>query len=434
LLIGGFAVNASHNSGIALLDKSLNQVAASVRGNTNAALSEALYSVQQSDIALTLVYFTAQKKPSVLSPSSLITIPNPTNQEVKESVKHPISHIGIENYRFRSINLPEGEYLVVAASLEDIDRRYRSDLLRLLFFIVLCLVAAGIATWVLVRRDMRRIEDLIATAGDISSGQTDVHIEPGDGNSEIDQLAESLNKMVSALRRTAAIEEQAATKMQDFLGDASHELRTPLTVVKGYVELLSGSAMTDPEKRAKAFERVSAEIVRMETLISDLLFLAEFGDVPNQEFSQIDISEILRSHLADFATLNDSREIETRIQDRVIVHGSAPHIARLMSNIFANISRHAPSNAPVRVTLARVKGHADLLIEDGGPGLPPGAYADGMQSFRRFDKSRSREHGGSGLGMSIIFAIAREHSATVELQPSDLGGLGVHVVFGNLSS
>ncbi len=434
LLIGGFAVNASHNSGIALLDKSLNQVATSVRGNTNAALSEALYSVQQSDIALTLVYYTAEKKSSVLNPSGLITLPNPTNQEMKLSAERPITHTGIEDYRFRTIDLSDGEYLVVAASLADIDGRYRSDLLRLLFFIVLCLVAAGIATWVFVRRDMRRIEDLIATAGDISSGDTDIHIEPGDGNSEIDQLAMSLSKMISALRRTAEIEEQSAMKMQDFLGDASHELRTPLTVVKGYVELLSGSAMTDPEKRAKAFERVGSEIVRMETLISDLLFLAEFGDVPNHEFTEIDISKILSSHLADFATLSESREIETRIQEGVTIHGSAVHIARLLSNIFANISRHTPSNAPVRVTLSRVKGHADLFIEDGGPGLPAGAYAEGMQSFRRFDKSRSREHGGSGLGMSIIFAIAREHSATVELEPSDLGGLGVHVVFGNLPS
>lgn len=434
LLIGGFAVNASHNSGIALLDKSLNQVATSVRGNTNAALSEALYSVQQSDIALTLVYYTAEKKSSVLNPSGLITLPNPTNQEMKLSAERPITHTGIEDYRFRTIDLSDGEYLVVAASLADIDGRYRSDLLRLLFFIVLCLVAAGIATWVLVRRDMRRIEDLIATAGDISSGDTDIHIEPGDGNSEIDQLAMSLSKMISALRRTAEIEEQSAMKMQDFLGDASHELRTPLTVVKGYVELLSGSAMTDPEKRAKAFERVGSEIVRMETLISDLLFLAEFGDVPNHEFTEIDISKILSSHLADFATLSESREIETRIQEGVTIHGSAVHIARLLSNIFANISRHTPSNAPVRVTLSWVKGHADLFIEDGGPGLPAGAYAEGMQSFRRFDKSRSREHGGSGLGMSIIFAIAREHSATVELEPSDLGGLGVHVVFGNLPS
>lgn len=434
LLIGGFAVNASHNSGIALLDKSLNQVATSVRGKTNAALSEALYSVQQSDIALTLVYYTAQKQASVLNQSSLTVVPNPSTREMKISLKHPITHPGIENYRLRTIGLSEGEYLVVAASLHDIDKRYGADLLRLLLFILICLVAAGIATWVLVRRDMKRIEVLIATAGDISSGDTDVHIAPVHGNSEIDQLAESLNKMVVALRRTAEIEEQAATKMQDFLGDASHELRTPLTVVKGYVELLSGKAMADPDKRARAFERVGSEILRMEKLISDLLFLAEFGDVPHQEFSKIDISEIVLSHLADFSTLNVTREINANIEEGVTIHGSAAHTARLISNIFGNISRHTPSSAPVGVTLKKTNSGVDLLIEDGGPGLPEGAYSKGMQGFQRFDKSRSREHGGSGLGMSIIFAIAREHSANVALQRSDLGGLGVHLFFGNLSA
>jgi two-component system OmpR family sensor kinase len=432
LLIGGFAVNASHNSGIALLDKSLNQVASSVRGNTNAALSEVLYSVQQSGMALTLVYYTAQKQASVLNESSLTVVPNPSSSEIKKSLKRPRTHTGIEDYRFRSIDISEGEYLVVAASLSDIDKRYRADLLRLLGFILMCLVVAGIATWVLVRRDMRRIEDLIATAGDISSGDTDVHIAPVDGNSEIDQLAESLNKMVVSLRRTAEIEEQSATRMQDFLGDASHELRTPLTVVKGYVELLSGKAMTDPEKRARAFERVGSEIVRMETLISDLLFLAEFGDVPNQEFSNVDISEIVLSHLADFSTLNESRWVDAKINEGVAIHGSASHIARLVSNIFGNISRHTPPDAPVQVALKSVDGGVDLVIEDGGPGLPDGAYSKGMQSFQRFDKSRSREHGGSGLGMSIIFAIAREHSADISLERSDLGGLKVHLFFGNL--
>jgi two-component system OmpR family sensor kinase len=84
--------------------------------------------------------------------------------------------------------------------------------------------------------------------------------------------------------------------------------------------------------------------------------------------------------------------------------------------------------------LERTSEGVHLAIEDGGPGLPDGTYATGMQSFQRFDKSRSRENGGSGLGMSIIFAIAREHSTSVALRRSDLGGLGVHLFFGNLSA
>ena len=140
------------------------------------------------------------------------------------------------------------------------------------------------------------------------------------------------------------------------------------------------------------------------------------------------------SHLADFSTLNASRRIDVDIDEGLAIHGSAAHVARLVSNIFGNISRHTPADAPVRVTLKSVVGGVNLVIEDGGPGLPAGAYSGGMQSFQRFDKSRTREHGGSGLGMSIIFAIAREHSADIALQRSDLGGLKVHLFFGNLSA
>jgi two-component system OmpR family sensor kinase len=432
LLIGGFAVNSSHNSGIALLDNSLNAVAVSVRGNSNAALSEALYSVQQSNLALTLVYYSPKRKASVLNVSGLTTIPNPNKHEIVLSQKRPITHAGLENYRFRTMQLTDGEYLVVAVSLRDIDKRYQGDLLHLILFILICLVAAGIATAALVRRDIKRIEELIATAREIARGDTDVLIPPNNGNSEIDQLGDSLNMMVAALRRTAEIEEQAANRMQDFLGDASHELRTPLTVVKGYVELLGGTAMIDTQKRSKAFERVGSEIVRMEKLISDLLFLAEFGDVPIHDFESIDISDILQSHLADFATLNESRNIESNIDEDIIIEGSSSHMARLFSNIFGNISRHTPSSAPIRVTLKQISGAVHLTIEDGGPGLPDGAYAKARQSFQRFDKSRSRENGGSGLGMSIIFAIAREHFASVTLNRSDLGGLGVDIVFSKL--
>lgn len=434
LLIGGFAVNSARNSGIALLDKSLNQVVISAQGRTNAALSEVLYSVEQSDMALTLVYFLTGQAPLLMHESKLTNIPHPSSREVKRSLSAPVTHSGTENYRMRAIRLSDREYVVVAAPLADVDSRYRSDLLNLLYFILLCLLISISATTFLVRRDIRKIEQLISAAQQISLGKMDTEIPSIKGNSEIDQLADSLQRMVIALKRTVELEELSTRRMQEFLGDASHELRTPLTVVKGYVELLSKPAMSDPEQRQRAFARVSSEIVRMEALISDLLFLAEFGNAPTTEVGQVDLSKVLRSHLSDFSILNKDRPITADIEDSVLIHGSEPHIARLFSNILGNISRHTPANAPVVVRLKRLSTGIDVLIEDGGPGLPEIAYASGIQSFQRFDRSRSREHGGSGLGLSIIFAIVHEHGGEVRLQRSELGGLGVHIFFGNLSA
>ncbi|MBI3428500.1 MAG: hypothetical protein HY050_00270, partial [Actinobacteria bacterium] len=163
----------------------------------------------------------------------------------------------------RTIPISDREYLVVAVSLNDVDNRYRNDLLRLVTFIFFALIISVIATSLLVRRDTKKIEILISSAKEISLGRTDLDIPHVKGNSEVDQLSDSLRRMVIALRRTAEIEELSAKRMQEFLGDASHELRTPLTVIKGYVELLSGSLMAAPERRARAFSRVNSEIVRM---------------------------------------------------------------------------------------------------------------------------------------------------------------------------
>lgn len=428
LLIGGFAIASSHNSDIALIDQSLDQVAVSVHGQSNDALSEALFTVQASNLALTLVLLTADHKSTVLNESKLGVVPEPSSREVKGALLKAQTISGTEPYRLRTVRLPDNEYILVAASLRDVDKQFKSDVLHLLGFIFLCLLLAGLAIWLLVRRDIKKIEQLIDSATEISNGDTSLDLAVSSGDSEVDQLAKALNHMVMALRRTAEVEERAAKRMQEFIGDASHELRTPLTVIKGYVELLAGIRMTDPEQRERAYGRVNSEIVRMESLIQDILFLAEFGESRVADSVEFDLSELVAAHLNDFATLNAGRQITTQIAEGIKFEGSDVHIARLLVNAFGNISRHTPTDAPVRVILQGNKEGIELDIEDGGPGLPENIYQNGIQSFRRFDRSRSREDGGSGLGMSIIFAIVHEHGGTVTLKKSDLGGLDLHIV------
>jgi two-component system OmpR family sensor kinase len=95
----------------------------------------------------------------------------------------------------------------------------------------------------------------------------------------------------------------------------------------------------------------------------------------------------------------------------------------MLANAFGNIRRHTPTDAPVQISLTSNNGKIHLAIGDGGPGLPTRAYVEGRQHFQRFDKSRSRETGGSGLGMSIMSGIINEHGGTIELGVSKLGGL-----------
>ncbi|MEK6647803.1 MAG: histidine kinase dimerization/phospho-acceptor domain-containing protein [Actinomycetota bacterium] len=428
LLIGGFAITSSHNSDIALIDQSLDQVAVSVNGQSNDALSQALFTVQASNLALTLVLLNADHQATVLNESKLSVVPEPSDQDIESALLQAQTIPAAESYRLRTVQLPDGEYILVAASLRDVDTLFKSNLLHLLGFIALCLLIAGLAIWLLVRRDIKKIEQLIDFATQISDGDTSLDLTAPSGDSEVDQLATALNRMVIALRRTVEIEERATKRMQEFMGDASHELRTPLTVIKGYVELLSGVRMTDSEQRERAYSRVNSEIARMESLIQDILFLAEFGESRVVDSVEFDLSELVTAHLNDFAALNAGRQITTQIAGGIKFKGSDAHIARLLANAFGNISRHTPIDAPVQVRLKENEEEIELAIEDGGSGLSEDVYRNGIQSFQRFDRSRSRENGGSGLGMSIIFAIVHEHGGTVTLRKSNLGGLDLHIV------
>jgi signal transduction histidine kinase len=211
--------------------------------------------------------------------------------------------------------------------------------------------------------------------------------------------------------------------MQEFLGDASHELRTPLTVIKGYVELLSQDAIGEMAPYDRYLGRVTSEIQRMEALINDLLLLAELGDHRVTLAERVQLSEIVSVHAADLQELEPNRDIRLNIEPDIHVTGLGSLLEQLLANLSSNIRRHTPESAAVAIELVESGDYACLTIDDAGPGLPQGSYDQQTTHFKRFDSSRARQSGGSGLGMSIISAIVRQHQGTFELSQSHLGGL-----------
>ena len=301
--------------------------------------------------------------------------PNGEIATLKESRKAVIG--GAEKLRVRNIPLQAGEQLVIAASLTDIDRNLRKNLWRLLIFIIFTNTIASFVSALISRS--------------------------------------------SAL----ALERTQREKMQEFLGDAAHELRTPLTVIKGYAELLEGNKLGG-DREVQAFTRLNSEIKRMESLIADLLILAELGEEKGGEFSALDLSQLLSESVDDFAVVASGHAIELLIDKDVVLDGSEKYLQRFIANALTNIRVHAPHNVPVRITL---KGGRDikLIIEDGGAGLPADSYGEKIQGLKRFDRSRSRETGGSGLGLSIMNAVVERHKGVLTLRKSDLGGLAIEV-------
>ena len=139
----------------------------------------------------------------------------------------------------------------------------------------------------------------------------------------------------------------------------------------------------------------------------------------------IDLSELLASHGGDFATLNPNRKVTIAVDRDINISGVRDYFSRFIQNALNNISRHTDSKAEVSISLTKLGKRAILAIEDGGSGLPESAYSEKIQSLNRFDKSRSRESGGSGLGMSIMAAVIAKSDGELSLRKSHLGGLAV---------
>ena len=378
--VGGFSVQHSKGNELRKIDAALEFVAKSAYDNPMQPVSAALYALEQSRLDITLALLTRDGQETVINDSTLKYLGAPDLPIVEEATRRTLSIGGLSPYRLRSVLLEEGDYILVLESTADIDANFQSNLRSLALFTFALDSVASLLLFIYFRRVNNREE-------------------------------------------TASL-----ARMQEFLGDASHELRTPLTVIKGYVEMLSKGQLIQDSDKARAFDRVGTEIIRMESLVQDLLLLAELGEGGTREIERVDLSEIIKAHGTDFITLNPQRSVSLDVASDIYIEASRDYIARFIQNALTNIIRHTADRDAVKISLHSLGKKAKLLIEDAGPGLPESAYRDDIRSLNRFDKSRSRTSGGSGLGMSIMSAVIQKLDGTFSLRKSELGGLAIMVV------
>jgi two-component system OmpR family sensor kinase len=379
--IGTFLAESSYRDSLSTIDSSITGTINDAKASPAQELSAALFHIDEYSLDLSLYLISRDGTATTVNESTGNFISNLTLKEVSQATSEVKSGNGRHDFRYRALEISGGDYLVVAASSSEAASDFRSNL----FSVLLITIFTSLLTFYLLSLYIRRLKQ----------------------RDDADALA----------------------RMQAFLGDASHELRTPLTVIKGYVEMLSKGQMSAPEDQSRAFNRVSTEITRMETLIHDLLLLAELGESAQRESHALDLSEVVRAHSEDFKTLNNEREVIIEVARGVSIEGVRDYIARFIQNALNNISRHTDSAAPVRISLTNSGKYATLTIEDGGKGLPENAYKEKVKSLTRFDPSRSRESGGSGLGMSIMAAVVAKSGGELRLRKSELGGLAVVAEF-----
>ena len=236
---------------------------------------------------------------------------------------------------------------------------------------------------------------------------------------ELAELALHVNAMAEAL-------ETSERRRRKMLADVAHELRTPLTVIRGEIEaLIDGIRKAEPA----ALLSLHAEVLHLNKLVDDLhqLTLADAGDL-HFDWQQIDLAELLRPLLDRFRARAAGAGIElTRTLPALalVVRGDSGRLTQIIVNLLENSVRYTDAGGLIVLDLARDGGHACLVIEDSAPGVPAGQHDAIFERLYRVDAARTRERGGSGLGLSICKALALAHGGSIAASPSPLGGLRI---------
>jgi len=332
---------------------------------------------------------------------------------------------GGPEYRATAYRLQGGGAAVFATSMADVDAT-TSTLLRTVLLAggVVLLVGAG-ASWLLISRGLRPVDRMIDTASAIAAGDLSQRVDQQDDGTELGRLAAALDEMLGQLEAAFKEREANEARLKQFVADAAHELRTPLAAIRGYAELYRSGGIAPGPDLERAMARVEGEGIRMGHLVDDLVLLARLDQQQPFVREPVDVAELARDAVADLQATDPDRPVDLDVDAAAVVLGDEARLRQVLANLLANARVHTPEGTPVHVAVKDRDGEVVLRVADEGPGIEPGQRQQIFERFYRTDVSRSRDTGGSGLGLSIVAAVVEAHGGRAEVN----GGPGAGAVF-----
>ncbi|MDT9695069.1 HAMP domain-containing sensor histidine kinase [Streptomyces sp. P17] len=332
---------------------------------------------------------------------------------------------GVGEYRLRACEVEPGVVLVSAAPMDDIDDTVGQLVTIQAVTFGLALLALVVAGRSLLRRGLKPLSDMAHTARGITShdltdsARLPVRHDGRSGGPEVEELRTAFNTMLEHIDESLAVRAEAEQRLRRFVADASHELRTPLMSVRGYADLFQYAAANAPEERDKHLARLRAEAARMGFLLDDLLLLARL-DAAEAETPlrprETDLVELVQEAADAFRASHADHPLTlTPGPSALPAYVDPQRVRQVLDNLLTNAAMHTPPGTEVSVALSVSGGMARIRVADAGPGIPPGDRERVFDRFYRVDKARSRDRGGSGLGLAVASSLIRAHGGTIEL-------------------
>jgi two-component system OmpR family sensor kinase len=305
--------------------------------------------------------------------------------------------------------------LVYAQNLSDVDHTLGRVHVFLLLGVLGGTILALLAGLFVSARAMRPIVELTDAAREIErTRDASRRLPHPEAEDEIAELARTLAGMLAALDAARGDTLTMLDRQREFVADASHELRTPLTSVLANLELLTEELSGEQAETAEAALRSTR---RMRRLVGDLLLLARADARRVQPHRPTDLGEVLIEAAAELGPMADRHELSISAEP-VVVDGVRDELHRLILNLLENAIRHTPPGTQVHAGTEERGGEAVVVVQDTGPGIPPG-LADRV--FERFVRGARDGGKGSGLGLAIVRSVAQSHGGSVTLDTPEAG-------------
>lgn len=282
-------------------------------------------------------------------------------------------------------------------------------------------MAGGIIIWYASRKITEPILELNHISERMVRLDFDVKYQKKSHN-EIDLLGENMNKLSLSLEQAISELKTANNELQkdiekkekidemrkEFLANVSHELKTPIALIQGYAEGLQEDVNDDPESRAFYCEVIMDEAAKMNNMVKKLLTLnqLEFGnDVANME--RFDIVALIKNYVQSAGILTRQNQIQVRMEDYmpIFVWADEFKTEEVFMNYFSNAVNHCDGARIIDIKLEQGNGKVRVSVFNTGMPIPEDSMPHIWEKFYKVDKARTREYGGSGVGLSIVKAI-----------------------------
>jgi heavy metal sensor kinase len=364
-----------------------------------------------------VMYLSDEPESKRFDPSLVPPLKAPAGQEsLREEHLTEDSELMIFAMPFTAKN--GGRYVIeVGSSNQEIERVLHGLLLAIAVGLPAMVAIAIAGGYLLMRRALRPVDEITQSAERITSRNLNERLPAPQTGDELERLSVALNRMIARL-------DESFQHIHRFSADASHELRTPLTILRGELEAAAQQPLITPELR-ETLGSALEETERLSRIVESLMAISRLdAGEARVELEHFDLAELTSSATEQMRLLAEDKDIALRCDaERLVrVEGDPARLKQVIVNLVDNAIKYTPAGGLVGVKVSATNGRAVLEVNDNGVGIPAEAAPHIFERFYRVDKARSRQMGGSGLGLSIVKAIVTAHGGQVKVESVEGGG------------